>query len=91
LAAYGVACVIGITVATRLSDHLSLTVASVGAVVVVLAGLLFIFGDSNSVVFLRESQMRARSCQVCEASWPFSKIPGGGMVRTDRQIPRGGI
>ncbi|KZF12692.1 MAG: MFS transporter [Rhodococcus sp. (in: high G+C Gram-positive bacteria)] len=52
LAAYGVACVIGITVVSRLSDSLPLTVASVGAVVVFLSGLLFIFGDGNSVVVL---------------------------------------
>ncbi|MDJ0395836.1 MFS transporter [Rhodococcus sp. G-MC3] len=52
LAAYGVACVLGITVVSRLSDDFPLTVACVGAVVIFLSGLLFLLGDSNSVVVL---------------------------------------
>ncbi|WP_338889438.1 MFS transporter [Rhodococcus sovatensis] len=52
LAAYGVLCVVGITVVSRFSDNFPLTVASVGAVVVFLSGLLFIFGDTNSVAVL---------------------------------------
>ena len=52
LAAYGVACVIGITVVSRVADNFPLTVASVGAVVIFLSGLLFIFGDTNSLLVL---------------------------------------
>ncbi|WP_020110518.1 MFS transporter [Rhodococcus sp. 114MFTsu3.1] len=52
LAAYGVACVVGITVVSRLSDNFPLVVSIVGAVMIFTSGLLFLLADSNKIVVL---------------------------------------
>lgn len=52
LAAYGVACVVGITVVSRFADRFPLTISIVGAVVILGAGLIFLVSDTNKVTAL---------------------------------------
>ncbi|OZD01738.1 MFS transporter [Rhodococcus sp. 06-235-1A] len=52
LAGYGLACAIGITVVTRLSDSYPLTVAGVGSLIVLSSGLVFLVGDTDPILVL---------------------------------------
>ncbi|MDJ0363201.1 MFS transporter [Rhodococcus sp. H29-C3] len=52
LAAYGVACIVGITVVSRLSDNFPLILSIVGALVIFSSTLLFLLADSSKVLVL---------------------------------------
>lgn len=52
LAAYGVTCVLGLIVVSRLADAYTLTISIVGAVVIAAASVLFLVADTSKVAVL---------------------------------------
>ncbi|WP_420041578.1 MFS transporter [Gordonia sp. MP11Mi] len=52
LVAYGIACVIGLIIVSRLSDRYALTISAIGAIVIAAAAILFLVADTSKVAVL---------------------------------------